>query len=463
MPSLEDKATYNLGVVVQKTGLKPDTLRAWERRYGLPDPARSEGGHRLYSQKDINLVEWLIERQEEGLRIGQAANLWKELQAAGRDPYQEYPLESAEQEEYLPGQDRLYGGDSSSPAGREAEESYAAVRKSWLEAALNFNEQKAERILTEAFSRFPIEGVWEEIVSPALVETGLNWQKDLITVQQEHFLSSLVTRRLDAMIDAVPPPIRDQTILVANPPREQHVFSPLLINLYLRRRGYRVIYLGANVPEEDLDRALQATHPDFIVLTAQTLDTAAALYHTSQSLLDQGVLIGYGGGIFNRLPEIRERVPGFFLGEKLSRAVEEIEKLIPLPLKDMPEGDTVPARCAQLKDHYLAVEHLIADQVVKTGMEADLEVRYLRTANDHLRKGIEASLTFGDLNYLDQDIFWLGELLTSRKIPLPQVSAYLKLYADAVESFLPEEGARLIRWLEEIRERWSQGDLEGRG
>ena len=55
--------TFNLKAVVNETGLKPDTLRAWERRYGLPKPHRTPGGHRLYSQRDIDMLKWLISRQ----------------------------------------------------------------------------------------------------------------------------------------------------------------------------------------------------------------------------------------------------------------------------------------------------------------------------------------------------------------------------------------------------------------
>jgi DNA-binding transcriptional MerR regulator len=54
--------TFNLKAVLKETGLKPDTLRAWERRYGLPQPERSPGGHRLYSQRDIDIIKWLMTR-----------------------------------------------------------------------------------------------------------------------------------------------------------------------------------------------------------------------------------------------------------------------------------------------------------------------------------------------------------------------------------------------------------------
>lgn len=90
----EDIPTYNLKAVVQETGLKPDTLRAWERRYGMPDPDRTGGGHRLYSQRDINTLKWLLARQREGMSISRAVSLWRNLQEEGRDPFQLYPLAS---------------------------------------------------------------------------------------------------------------------------------------------------------------------------------------------------------------------------------------------------------------------------------------------------------------------------------------------------------------------------------
>ena len=80
---------YNLGAITRETGLHPDTLRAWERRYNLPQPTRSEGGQRLYSQRDLEIVRWLIKQQETGLRISQAAELFHTQTEAGIDPLEE--------------------------------------------------------------------------------------------------------------------------------------------------------------------------------------------------------------------------------------------------------------------------------------------------------------------------------------------------------------------------------------
>ena len=69
---------FNLKAVLQETGLIADTLRAWERRYGLPTPNRSAGGHRLYSQYDIETIKWLIARQAEGLSISRGVQMCNE-------------------------------------------------------------------------------------------------------------------------------------------------------------------------------------------------------------------------------------------------------------------------------------------------------------------------------------------------------------------------------------------------
>ena len=82
---------YNLKVVLKETGLAADTLRAWERRYGLPVPERSAGGHRMYSQRDIETIKWLMARQEEGLSISRAVDLWNEHNASGADPLADFP------------------------------------------------------------------------------------------------------------------------------------------------------------------------------------------------------------------------------------------------------------------------------------------------------------------------------------------------------------------------------------
>jgi len=181
--SISTTPTYNLKAVIKETGIAADTLRAWERRYGLPMPARTPGGHRLYSQRDIEIIKWLMTKQREGLSISRAVDLWNELTESGQDP--------------LP-----------APTPEIATVSSAnldTLRKQWLDACLVFDENAAEQVLNQAFATHPLETVCVEVLQRGLHGIGEMWYRAEATVQQEHFTSALAQRRLDALIAAAPP------------------------------------------------------------------------------------------------------------------------------------------------------------------------------------------------------------------------------------------------------------------
>ncbi|HEY5902826.1 MAG TPA: B12-binding domain-containing protein, partial [Anaerolineales bacterium] len=295
---LSHTPAYNLKVMLRETGIAADTLRAWERRYGIPTPKRTPGGHRLYSQHDIHLVRWLMARQAEGLSISRAADLWNELTASGSDPLED----SASRASSTP-----------APALAPADTSLDALRADWIAACLKFNEPAAEQALNQAFSMFPVEAVCTSILQRALSEIGELWYQDRASVQQEHFASALAMRRLDALLAASPAPWREQIVMVGCPAEEWHAFTPLLLSLLLRRRGLNVIYLGANVPSLQFAEAASNVRADLVILVAQTLLTAAALQHVANTLAGQDVPAAFGGRIFNLFPSIVESIPAHFL------------------------------------------------------------------------------------------------------------------------------------------------------
>src|SRR5512135_436412 len=125
---LSQAPTYNLKAVLQETGIGADTLRAWERRYGLPKPQRTPGGHRLYSQRDIHLIKWLVARQAEGLSISRAVKRWNELAQAGEDPLAQVHV--------MLGQE--LGGSRTNLDG---------LREAWLAACFEYDEVRAVSLL----------------------------------------------------------------------------------------------------------------------------------------------------------------------------------------------------------------------------------------------------------------------------------------------------------------------------
>jgi methanogenic corrinoid protein MtbC1 len=134
-----------------------------------------------------------------------------------------------------------------------------------------FEEHKAELVLAQAFSFYSPETVCFELLQKALSQIGNGWYTSEVSVQQEHFASALALRRLDTLLAAVPSPTRSGRIIIGCPPGENHTFGPLLVTLLLRRRGWHVVYLGADVPITRLHATIASTRPDIVVFSAQLL------------------------------------------------------------------------------------------------------------------------------------------------------------------------------------------------
>ncbi|MCB0188821.1 MAG: MerR family transcriptional regulator, partial [Caldilineaceae bacterium] len=323
MKSSADTPIYNLKAVVQETGLKPDTLRAWERRYGLPEPQRTDSGHRLYSTNDIELLKWLMARQDEGMSISRAVELWRRLQAEYADPRHVLSLHNTLQQSPPPNAVATLNQPEPPPAfaavASHPDRSHpeggtlAHLRDSWITSCINFDEQTAEQILTQAFALFPAETICIELVQKGLAAIGQGWYEGKVTVQQEHFASALANRRLEALLLATPLPTRQGRILIGCPPDEAHTFVPLLLTLLLRRRGWDVMFLGANVPIQDFISTVQSAQPRFVILTAQLLATAVGIRELGELIYEANLPMGYGGLIFTQLPELQGAITGHYL------------------------------------------------------------------------------------------------------------------------------------------------------
>ena len=323
------------------------------------------------------------------------------------------------------------------------------MKENWIAACMAFDEPSAENILAQAFARYSLETVCLEILRKGLSEIGNLWYAGESTVQQEHFASSLAIRRLDALLAAAPTPTRKGRILIGCPPGEDHIFSPLMLTLFLRHRGHDVIYLGANVPLAQLGKTVTSTQPALVVFTAQQLSTAASLYEVAQSIQEQKVLLGYGGLIFNLLPGLRKRIPGHFLGGILEQAVQKIERLI----SDQPETKEVEGvpevyQTAQIlfNKKQPLIEAYLWEQFQNNGMQE----HHLESANTFLGNDIHAGLILGDMEFLHAEMDWIKSLLESHDIPGDLLPHYLVLYKQAIQENLGEAGQPIISWLDQV-------------
>ena len=215
----DDKPIYTIKTVVQQTGITPATLRAWERRYGVLSPGRSEGGYRLYSERDIATLHWLKGQVEAGVAISRAVALLDHHHQAGEEP----ELAS------LPPLTEPLATEPSTTV-----RSTVAIVADLLAALLAFHEMDAERILGEAFALYPVEVVAEDIIAAVLVEVGERWHTEQATIVQEHFATAFLRRRLTALFNAYDLAAAGPLAVVGAAPGEWHDIGILLVALTLR-------------------------------------------------------------------------------------------------------------------------------------------------------------------------------------------------------------------------------------
>ena len=424
--------SHNLKAVLKETGLAADTLRAWERRYGLPTPQRTAGGHRLYSQHDIETIKWLMRRQTEGLSISRAVDLWNEQTGSGTDPL-------AESDSSIFAMPETYDANQST---------LDSIRVQWIKACINFDETAAEQALNHAFSIFSVEAVCMNILQKGLAEIGMLWYKNEASVQQEHFASGLAMRRLDALLSATPAPTQHQAVIVGCPADEWHTFTPLLLTLLLRRRGLRALYLGANVPVDKFAETVKDINASLVVLVAQQLVSAATLQETAIQLSNKKISVAFGGRIFNIHSTLIESIPGHFLGSDLNTAVSEVETISQNATKKKESKDASAVYTAAhhaFQSKLAQIELTFLEQIDPTAISSD----NIKTGIHVLGENITAALQLGDMSYVSTEVDWLRNMLQVDETPPKQLIHFMETYSHAVDKNINRQGKPIFAWFAE--------------
>lgn len=451
MNSSPNAPIFNLKAVVQETGLKADTLRAWERRYGLPEPQRTESGHRLYSQNDIQLLKWLMARQEEGMSISRAVELWRRLETEESNPT--HKNSTAAGYRYTATSPALTVPQTMGALASGASDTITPMRAAWVAACLNFDEQQAEHIVAQAFGQFGVERICIDLFQKGLALIGEGWYAGHITVQQEHFASALVLRRLEALMAATPPPTRPGRILIGCPPEEGHTLAPLMLSLLLRRRGWDILFLGANIPVEDFVATTQTARPHLVILTAQQLFTAASLREIGDLVYQVRVPMAYGGMIFTQIPDLHQRITGHYLGATFEGALQRVDELLFPTRLPQPAPPLAPVYEKALH-HFRLQQARIEAEIWHNLAAIDMPPALLRKANLNFGRDIIAALTLGNIDYLGVDLHWIQGLLTNHyQMPDTMVRRYLVAYLEAAELHLAGQCDLLLDWLRRLLER----------
>ena len=278
-------ARYNTKAVVKETGVPADTFRAWERRYGTPMPHRTATGQRLYSERDVAIIRWLRDRTASGLTVSQAVRL---LASDDGMPEREPDLDPAD---------------------------WHKLEQELTAALLRLDSSGADAILAQAFARFSLDDICLRLIEPVLVQIGEGWHNGTVSIGQEHFATGFMRRKLHALLNVYDVVAGHKTIVAACLPGEQHDVGLLILALALVRRGYRVVYLGADLPVEGLLPVVEQVRPDLVCLSAASVVTAeevGVVAEAIRALPNAPVVVAGGRGLLHveETPDLYIRIEG---------------------------------------------------------------------------------------------------------------------------------------------------------
>jgi DNA-binding transcriptional MerR regulator/methylmalonyl-CoA mutase cobalamin-binding subunit len=246
---------YTIKEAAARSGLPIATIRAWERRYDVVEPARTAAGYRLYDDAAVDRLIAMRQLVEvEGVRPSQAADQVRD---------------DAEAVHALVDRARSAAETSRSAAATASGESVATDRAavvSFRDAVRRMDLVALESLLDEVLGSQRFERAVETVVFPALRAVGDDWASGEIDVAQEHAASETVRRRFSRAFDAAGRPGSPVDVVIGLPPGRQHELGALAFSVAARRAGLGVLYLGANVPVESWVAALERTDARLVVL-----------------------------------------------------------------------------------------------------------------------------------------------------------------------------------------------------
>ena len=240
-------ALYRIGTVAELSGLTTHAIRVWERRYGALAPDRTSGNARLYSDADVERLRLLKRAVDHGHAIGQIAR-----------------LEPAELERLaMPGEGTV--------------KSTSSYVKELIEAGRKLDMVQAEQVLTRASAILPPRALVTDVMAPTLREIGDQWAAGRLCVASEHAASSLVRDRASGMLRAFATSGAVETVLATTPAGELHELGALLAAVIAATQGYRIAYVGPNLPAQEIALAARGAHAGVVLLSIVALDAKAAL------------------------------------------------------------------------------------------------------------------------------------------------------------------------------------------
>lgn len=283
---------HPIRVAAERSGLTPDTLRAWERRYEVVRPDRSDTARRLYSDADIDRLRTLQQLAGRGHSIGSIARLAPdELQALlAADP----------------------DGD---PEARATAAAHPALPRA-VEAMVAMDAPALRRILSRAALELGPAQLFDRVIDPFCSIIGERWASGAITTAHEHVVSVAMRSTLGGMLEALTADADGPRILATTPAGERHELGALMAGIAAAAAGWRVHYLGPDLPAADIAAASRHLGTDVVLLSIAAehgRELQQELIELRHALGEGATIIAGGSGagyVARTLREIRAHVHG---------------------------------------------------------------------------------------------------------------------------------------------------------
>jgi DNA-binding transcriptional MerR regulator len=300
MTTEQQQGLFPISTVANLTGVNPVTLRAWERRYGLIKPHRTESGHRLYSDEDVENIKLILQLIDEGVAISRVREA----------------LKIAKEDQLSEEQDTSH---------------WHQYQEDMLRGVNNFDEGILDAVYNEAMSLYPVDIVTKQLLLPLLEKLGQRWMHVSTGVAEEHFFSVFMRNKLGARFHHQNQKNTGPRIIAACLPNEQHEFGLMLFSLAAHARGYRIILLGADMPIEQIAEVVHRSNSNGVVLSGSIeTDPQQLQRNISKLTTDSNVPVWVGGKTSEKFRSEIESAGAEAIGQDLILGLHKIQKTLPV-------------------------------------------------------------------------------------------------------------------------------------
>lgn len=277
-----------IAAVSSLLGIPVPTIRSWERRYGFPTPARTQGKHRRYSVDEIDQLRKLRDEITRGHSAREAVDIVRREAEGGRPRTELF--------------DRF------------------------LQAAMRLDPVALREALTEGAETIGVEETIRDVALPAMREMGSRWKAGVCDTAHEHLATEAVRVWLARQTAMAPPPFRPFPLVLACGPKDLHTIGLEAFGVVLARRGWSIRTLGPLTPVDSLVAAVRAAEARAAIVTSQRSVTRRSAVEAIEAVAAlPGVKAFYAGAAFGP-SAARKDVPGTYLGDDVVEAAKILER-----------------------------------------------------------------------------------------------------------------------------------------